>query len=218
MSHQINLFNPALRKTAPLLPARQVLIGWCCVAVVMLGLYGWQLVRGQTLAAADAESAARVQQLQSEIALLGGEMSGRHPSAALQAQHQDKVSMLQAREEVVKLLEGGSIGDTNGHAGYLRAFARHWLEGLWLTGLTVAGAGNDILVEGRTLDPELVPDYLSRLGREPALKGHPFNRLQMRRPVPEAPAAGKPVLQPRFVEFTIATEAEATSTVIGGKP
>lgn len=218
MSHQINLFNPALRKTAVILPARQMLIGWGVCAALMLALYGWQLVQGNRLAGSDQESGAGVQRLQSEVAALGAEIAGRKPSPELLAQYQRKVALLAAREDVVQVLQGGSLGNTEGHAGYLRAFARHWLDGLWLTGLTVAGAGNDIVVEGRTLKPELVPDYLSRLGREPVLKGHPFNRLQMRRPEPEPQAAGKPPLQPRFVEFSVATEGEAANSVIGGKP
>lgn len=218
MSHQINLFNPALRKTAVVLPARQMPIGWGAIAALMLAFYGWQWVQGNRLADADRETAAQVQRLQSEVATLGTQVAARRPSAALQAQYQHKLELLAAREDVLQVLQGGSLGNTEGHAAYLRAFARHWLEGLWLTGLTVAGAGNDIVVEGRTLKPELVPDYLSRLGSEPVLKGHPFNRLQMRRPAPEARGAGKPMREPRFVEFSVATEAEPASVVIGGKP
>lgn len=218
MSHQINLFNPALRKTAVVLPARQMLIGWGACAALMLAFYGWQLVQGNRLAGSDQASAAEVQQLQSEVATLGTRISARKPSPELQAQYQRKLGLLAAREDVVQVLQGGSLGNTEGHADYLRAFARHWLEGLWLTGLTVVGAGNDIIVEGRTLKPELVPEYLSRLGREPVLKGHPFNRLQMRRPEPEPQGAGKSPLQPRFVEFSVATEGEPASVVIGGRP
>jgi hypothetical protein len=218
MSHQINLFNPGLRKTALVLPARQMLMGWGAVAALMLAFYGWQLFQGNRLAGADRETAGRVQTLQAELARLGAEVSARRPSSALQAQQQRKLELLAAREDVMQVLQSGAIGNTEGHAAYLRAFARQWLDGLWLTGLTVAGAGKDIVVEGRTLKPELVPDYLTRLGREPVLKGHSFNRLQMRRPPPEVQAAGKPVLQPRFVEFTVATAAEPASVVIGGKP
>jgi hypothetical protein len=150
------------------------------------------------------------------VAALGAAAAARRPSAGVQAQYQGKLVLLQAREDVIQVLRGGSLGNTEGHAAYLRAFARHWLEGMWLTGVTVVGAGNDIVVEGRTLKPELVPDYLSRLGREPVLKGHPFNRLQMRRPAPEPQGIGKPMLQPRFVEFSVATEADPANVVIGG--
>jgi hypothetical protein len=218
MSHQINLFNPALRKTAVVLPAQQMLLGWCAVAVLALAWFGWQNVHGAQLKAAEAESAARLQQLQTDVTQLGTQLAARRPSPELQAKYHRKQLQLQAREDVVQVLDSGAIGNTEGHANYLRAFARHSLDGLWLTGLTVVGAGNDIIVEGRTLKPELVPDYLDRLGREPVLKGHAFNRLQMRRPDPQPQGVGKPMLEPRFVEFSVATEAEPASVTLGGKP
>lgn len=218
MSHQINLFNPALRKTAVVLPARQMLLAWCAVVAVALAWYGWQTVQGAQLKAAEADSSTRLTQLQTDLTQLGAQMAARQPAPALQAKYRRKQLQLQAREDVMQVLDSGAIGNTDGHANYLRAFARHSLEGLWLTGLTVVGAGNDIVVEGRTLKPELVPDYLDRLGREPALKGHPFNRLQMRRPDPQPQGVGKPMLEPRFVEFSVATEAEPASVTLGAKP
>jgi len=60
MSHQINLFNPALRKTAVVLPARQMPIGWGAIAALMLVFYGWQWVQGNRLAGADRETAVSV--------------------------------------------------------------------------------------------------------------------------------------------------------------
>lgn len=218
MSHQINLFNPALRKTAVVLPARQMLLGWCAVVAAALAWYGWQTVQGAQLKTAAADSSTRLAQLQADLTQLGAQMAARKPAPELQAKYRRKQLQLQAREDVMQVLDSGAIGNTEGHTNYLRAFARHSLEGLWLTGLTVVGAGNDIVVEGRTLKPELVPDYLDRLGREPALKGHPFNRLQMRRPEPQPQGVGKPMLEPRFVEFSVATEAEPASVTLGAKP
>lgn len=218
MSHQINLFNPALRKTAVVLPAQQMLLGWCAVAVLALAWFGWLNYEGARLKAASGDGAARLQQLQADVTQLGAQLAARKPSPELQAKYHRKQLQLQAREDVVQVLDSGAIGNTEGHANYLRAFARHSLDGLWLTGLTVVGAGNDIVVEGRTLKPELVPDYLDRLGREPVLRGHAFNQLQMRRPAPQPQGVGKPPLEPRFVEFSVATEAAPVSVTLGDKP
>jgi hypothetical protein len=69
--------------------------------------------------------------------------------------------------------------------------------------------------------PELVPEYIQRLNREPALKGRAFSTLELRRPTP-APAAsagkdgGDAVAgTPRFLEFALTTEDPAAAARAG---
>ena len=49
----------------------------------------------------------------------------------------------------------------------------------WLTGVTIAGAGAEIGVRGRALDPALVPGYLTRLRNERVLQGTPVGSMQI---------------------------------------
>ena len=211
MAAQINLFNPALRKTRATLPGARVGQGWIVAALLGLAVWAWQAWQVHQLDAEARVLDVRGQALQSEVQSLGQQLAARKPSPELRAELERKLALLQAREDVMRLLEGGEFGDTAGHARYLKAFARQWVEGLWLTGVSVTGAGADITLSGRTLDPELVPGYLARLGREEALAGHPFNRLQMRRPMQDDKPDGAPDAVPaRFVEFDLATLPAAT--------
>ena len=49
-------------------------------------------------------------------------------------------------------LKGGAFGNQQGFAEYLRAFSRQSVNGLWLTGFTIAGSG-ELEIRGRVLEP-----------------------------------------------------------------
>ena len=97
--------------------------------------------------------------------------------------------------------------------GHLSAFARQSFSGIWLTGLRVAAAGQDVVLEGRAVRPELVPNYLQRLNQEDVMQGHAFAELEIRRPE----AADKAQGQARFVEFRLATLPESDTTSSCGR-
>jgi hypothetical protein len=88
---------------------------------------------------------------------------------------------------------------------YFRAFARQSLDGLWLTGFSIQSAGADIVVQGRTLDAELVPAYLQGLRRESALRGHGFAAISVFQPPEPLPTAEGQRQKAGFLEFRLAT-------------
>ncbi len=207
MSHNINLFNPALRPARVVLPGARMALLWLLALGIALAGSVWAVGSRNAARAEQQALAERQEQLAADVRRLSAELAARSASPELRATLSHREALLQSREEVLELLQSGALGDTAGHARYLRAFARQHRDGLWLTGLTVTGAGNDIVVQGRTIDPEFVPAYLKRLGSEESLKGHPFNRLQMARPDAAADPAGHRGAPPPWVEFLVATEA-----------
>ena len=217
MSRQINLFNPAVLPRRALLSARQMLLGWGAVLLAGLGLYVWEYTHAAQLRIDERVAADRVKALQADLARLDSQSAGRKPAAALVAKVAQRQGLLGARQNTMQLLAGGSLGDTEGHARYLRAFARQTIDGLWLTGLTIDGSGADISVQGRTLDPALVPDFLSRLGREPVLAGHGFDHLLMQRPQAVAGTAPTPEVTPRYVEFSVETRPQTARLATADK-
>ncbi|MGH8711716.1 MAG: MSHA biogenesis protein MshI, partial [Burkholderiales bacterium] len=104
-------------------------------------------------------------------------------SAQLQAEIKKAEAQLKARQEMVETLKhGGAIGSTEGYSEYMRAFARQSVNGLWLTGFEIIGAGGEMAIVGRTVRPELVPVYVQRLSREPVMKGRQFASLRISLP------------------------------------
>jgi hypothetical protein len=105
--------------------------------------------------------------------------------------------------ELLEIINSGALGNTGGYAEYMRAFARQVVPGLWLTGFRVGGDAAQISLSGAVTDPELLPAYIQRLGREEVMRGRTFATLQMRQP--------KAVSQdaiPRYIEFSLHSGAD----------
>jgi hypothetical protein len=217
MSQQINLFNPLFRPKGFSFTSAKAMLYGAGIALVLAAaaaVYVETGVRGaQAVAqAVDADYKAAVakrDQLVAEIAAL-------KPSAQLEQEVIGLESTLQGRREVVDTLKSGAIGNTRGFSDYMLAFSRQNLNGLWLTGFDVAG--NELAIQGRTLNADLVAKYLNRLNQEKALNGRQFGVMRISRPSVatlaatdaakkgDAPAGKEPAAKsPPYIEFSIST-------------
>ena len=206
MSQQINLYNPALLPKPDVLSGRMILITLSTLCIALLLAYGVSAWLASRAVSREQLSASTLAQLQTEITRLSQETSGRKPSAQLSAELASLDALLAQHNEVIAVLKSGVLGDTKGVSEYFRAFARQNVDGLWLTGFTVMGAGRDISIEGRTLRADLVPLYIQRLGREDALRGHGFAMLSVQ-PPPEVALNGETRKTGDFLEFHLASRA-----------
>jgi hypothetical protein len=114
------------------------------------------------------------------------------------------------------VLKSGVLGDTKGVSEYFRAFARQTVDGLWLTGFSIVGAGNDISIDGRTLRAELVPGYVAKLRREDVLRGHGFGTLSVQKPPELLGAPTEPRKTAEFLDFRLASQAPGA--IVAGLP
>jgi hypothetical protein len=205
MSQEINLLNPALAPKVELFQGRTMLVG--LGAVVMLCVLASLLVGADAarLARLEREQAGRLTQLNNDVTRLGQEVAARKPSAKLQEEMAALDALLAARNEVMAIIRSGALGDTRGVSDYFRAFGRQSVDGLWLTGFSIQNAGANIVVQGRTLDAELVPAYLTGLRRESALRGHGFAHVSVFQPSDPLPTADAQPQAARYLEFRLAT-------------
>jgi Tfp pilus assembly protein PilN len=203
VSQQINLYNPAFERKREVLSLPGLVVAWgaAVLLVAISAIIG--AVRVSVLGAELREESAARTTAQAEVSRLSAQIAGRKRDASLVAEAARLEAELAGRDEVMTTLRGGIIGNTDGFSAYLRAFARQSFDGIWLTGFSLTGRGQDVSLEGRALRPELVPDYVRRLNREAVLKGHAFAELQMQRPdVKRSEDDGAPLA---FIEFRLAT-------------
>lgn len=209
MSQQINLFNPAFskrRKWFTALMLAQVL------AVMLLALAGTAAYLHSQKKVAESQVAglaARLEQERQRLASVSAEYAPRQKNAALEKRISELEEQLEGEEAVLEVLQSGRLGNTAGYSGYLRAFARQVVNGLWLTGFSINGAGRDMVIAGRTLRPDLVPAYLLRLNQETVIQGGSFAALEMQQPKPVPGTDGKPAQLPNYLEFRLGMAAEA---------
>jgi len=208
MSRQINLFNPAFEPRKNLLSAAGM-AGAVGVAVVALGAAVAVVhVRTADLQAEADAGARRLEQAQGRLAEVTAEFAPRAPDPALAGLVAEAEGQRAALRRVADVIDHGELGNTQGYAEYFRALARQRVDGLWLTGVRIAGAGLDLGVQGRTLDPALVPGFLTRLRSEPVMQGKAVGSLQIRQAadLKGVDKDGKEMATPApFVEFSVQT-------------
>lgn len=205
---QINLFNPALLKQKQVLTSATMLMA---LGLLLAGGAAITLVARQSVQALERDAvavSARLEQAKRRQAAAVTEFAPRSKSTELQAQIDGAQAGLRALHEIDLILKGGQLGGTQGYAEYLRALARQSSAELWLTGVSISGAGGQVGLQGRALTADAVPAYIKRLTREPILQGKTFGSLQIDRPQLREGDA-KPVDAP-FIEFSLQAE--------GGKP
>ena len=196
MSQQINLFNPAFEKRKQALSAQGLLrgLGLVLAASAALVWFGARQVAALERAAADAKVMLDAREARRTDVFARFPVPGKDPliASALGQAEADRSAL----QEAGQILQGGELGTTRGYADYFRAFARARVNGLWLTGASIAGAGNEIGLQGRVVQPDLLPQYISALSRESALQGKSFARLDMTTAQPPAAQASAPAPAP----------------------
>lgn len=221
MSQQINLFNPIFLKKKKYFSANNMALALALVLGGSLAVVGYANMQVAQLHREAQAVTAQLASTQADLAKVNAQFATRQKSASLQEESQKVAAELQALQQVHDILKKGDFGDTRGYAEYLRAFARQSVDGLWLTGLSIRGAGTAIDIEGRAVRPELVPAYISRLGNEAVLKGKSFAALEMRVPLIEETSARSNAEQDRqalapFIEFSLhSADGDAGSAVSG---
>lgn len=197
MSQQINLFNPIFLKQKKIFGAKPMLQALAVILVGVLGVTGYAAYRVEELKGHAARSKAALDAQQARLVKVNTQFAPRQRSAALSMELGQAQAELASLRQVEAVLQGGALGNTHGYAEYFRAFARQNVSGLWLTGLHIAGAGNTIGVQGRAMQPTMIPLYISRLTAEQVMRGKTFASLKIDRPaLAAAGAAPEPALAP----------------------
>jgi MSHA biogenesis protein MshI len=212
LREQVNLFNPAFEEQKQVFAATTMAqaLALLLVGVTCLGAYG--SLRVAALQKQADAGAAQLAKKQARLASVGAEFAPRQNSAALAAELAQAEQELASLRKVGGLIEGGALGNTEGYSQYFKALARQNVDGLWLTGVSIAAAGNEIGVHGRALDPALLPGYLAGLAREKALQGKAFGSLQVNRPAAAPGTDGKAAAAAPYVEFSLQSGADRSQS------
>jgi Tfp pilus assembly protein PilN len=212
MSQQINLFNPIFlnkRKYFSSLAMAQ------SMGLLILGgllVSGYAHFQAKSLVREAEITALQLQTAQAQLARVRAGSVVRQKDPAIERDIAKLESDIRSYRQAFDTLQKGELGNTKGYAEYMRAFSRQIVDGVWLTGFEIVGAGNEIEIRGRALQPERVPLYMNGLKREPVMQGKSFATLNMQAPKAEAPKAGvtaatessaKPHEPPGFVEFVL---------------
>lgn len=208
MSQQINLFNPIFLKQKKYFSAVAMMQALGLLVAGSLAVAAYATYQVSNLTREAELSAAQLQAAQAQLAKVKADYGPRQKNAALEQQIQKLETETQAFKQVFDILQKGELGNTNGYSAYLAAFARRIVDGVWLTGFNLAGAGSEIELRGRALRPELIPAYINNLKREPVMQGKSFATLEMQSPEARqngkaGTADAKPPEPANYIEFKL---------------
>jgi hypothetical protein len=203
LSQQINLYSPLFRKQRKLFTAQAMVHALALVLVALMLLYVYARFQVTHLA-----RQARVSDEQVRAGLERVKSMPGAPVALDDTQLEARLAELQAHMQAAEQLLGrAGLSRSTGYAEPLRALARLRLEGVWLTSVTLSGDAGELSLAGRALRPELVPPYIDRLTRDPAMRGRRFATIAIERDTPAKPAdASAP--PPESVAFRLSSTPE----------
>jgi Tfp pilus assembly protein PilN len=182
MSQQINLLNTLLLKKRDSLSANNLLLVTMSVILLIVLVSAGVFLRTTQFKKTEDELAQQLSVLESQAAVLRASVSASAKDPKLEQEASAIEIEIQNREKIVGILSNSNFGNTKGYSAYLTAFARQIPNGVWLTGFSLDGAGNEISIQGRSLQGELVPLYVSQLKNEKIMQGKTFSALHMQRP------------------------------------
>lgn len=202
MSLQINLLNPLLKKQPSYFSLSTMLQALGFIVLGSLLFYGYAIYQERQVSKQYSEDTKRFETEKARLILLEAEFSPKQTNQELQDEVQQLEKKLSAQAELLETLKSSGGGNTGGYSEYMRAFSRQIVQGLWLTGFDVVGDGAKISLSGAALNPELLPTYIQRLGKEAIMQGKTFSTLQIKAGVEKESSPSSPS---GYVEFALSS-------------
>jgi hypothetical protein len=202
MRQEINFYPDSVSEQMPFFSAVVIAQSLSAVAIMMLLSYGYasQKVAGlqaelQLVANQETAALERLEKLGPIISAVTGDKS-------MATQLEDALRTLENKQLLLALVNGSTLGDTEGFSRHLRSLALKGVDGLWLTRITLSGTGEKTRLRGQAQRPELVPTYVQGLASEQAFAAQRFQQFQINRP--DDPADD-------FVDFSMSSEPFAVA-------
>lgn len=172
----VNLYQEALHERTLWLSAQRMLAIFIIALAIATLLAFWQHYRLSNLSRIHSETAAQVAQQQQAIDTLQAQIT-REPDPRLQRE----VNRMQSELQHLQALQNVAFEpfEQIPLAQFLRGVARQRPEGLWLTQIYISESGRDVILEGRALDAELLPAFITALGLEQVFFGMAFREVRL---------------------------------------
>jgi len=221
MSQQINLYNPQFLKQEKHFSARTIVQALGLIALGLGAVYVYALVQTRAAERLASETGNQLSAQRDQFTALTVRFSPEGRNKTLEAEVARLDAELKARQGLLAVLGTGELGNTTGFSEFLAALGRQAMPGVWLTGLSIGEAGNDLQVQGRALRADLVPAYLKALNNEPMMRGRSVTEMKLAAksapPSTAAGSAGTSAGPRRFVEFSLAAPLRIPEAAAGAK-
>lgn len=182
MSQQINLCNPLFRKQKKYFSAITMIQALGLILLGVFLFYGYLDYQTRSLAGQDKQMAQLQDNTKRQLGELASRVGSRKPSQLLADHVAQAEQTVHTEQSVLNILQHGELGNQTGFSPYFAALSQQTVNGLWLTGFDITGMADQVEIDGRALQPELVAKLIQQLKNEPVFAGVHYTRLDIRRP------------------------------------
>lgn len=181
MMQQINLYTDAFRPKKVVLPLSQIITLPILVAALLIGVSVWLEASLLEFEQEVAKLEEANDSLKEKLVILDKRVSKMRKDDSLVAANERLNHKLQARKNMVEMLDTVVVKDDEGFSGILISLARQNIEPLWIEHILIGGSGRQLRLEGMTSDSEAVPIYLQKLRQENSFVGRTFMGFELTR-------------------------------------
>ncbi len=179
MHQQINFYQSEFRREQQFFSAATLLMACGAFMLVMLLSYAIAMQKlnsiENTLQIVSSQEAAAVERLE-KIGPIIADLSGEKTWTE---RLDIATHSLEEKQLALSLVQGSTLGDTQGFSRHLRSLALQDTDGLWLTQIRLSALGDNTRLEGKALRADLVPAYLQSLAEEPPFATQRFHQFQI---------------------------------------
>ncbi len=200
MNQNINLYQPIFRRQQKIFSAETMVM---MLALLVLGLVlisVWSQWRYSSLQSQLDQLATQESEALERLASLEQALPRREESPALRRAVEAAEQDVALKRRALQVLDNGALGQQAGFSEYLAALGRQRIEPVWLTGIRIQEGGQQLRLQGRTLQADQVPVYMQRLSSEPVYSGTDFRTMVIERV--DTPDGGT------VLEFRLSTRGE----------
>lgn len=219
MPQQINLFS-SVKSTPKSSFSAQCMLRALTVFVLLGGGLSAYWVWSLQSAGEDLKKFLATQSLELEsmkVAVAKSKVGGGQVGSALTQELQGLRTELLQREKLAQEWQRGLLRPGWGHAAKLLLIAQSIPAQVWVT--EVIADEKQFQVDGFTLDPTALNDWVGKLATSPLLKGQALSTVKIDRVVaPPAPASAASAEQRPMWSFNLVSAVGKPSAAAGPKP
>lgn len=172
---QVNLYSAEFRPEQISLPYKHIVVGMVGLIIVLVVVSIYLNISQSNRSKALKTLQANAIVMQEEVASQKSYLATLKPDAALVGENKNLHDRIEQGRRLVSEFERLSLIELRNFSPYLIGLARHTRPELWLSNITIEGAGHYVRLQGTALEPDAVPRYLQRLSSEAAFEGSRFS-------------------------------------------
>lgn len=177
---QVNLYTEEFQPRKVKLPLEQIILLGVATLVVLI-LVSVYLNHALTTMQTDiAERKQKAETMRQRVEAMEAKAATLVRDESLALANERLTQQLNARKDMIEVLDKVVVKDDIGYSSTLVALARQRVDGLWLTRISLGPAGRNMALEGETRSAEAVPQYLQNLRQEPSFVGRTFTLFDLK--------------------------------------